>query len=55
MELTLLSCIKNRKIQIWKNTPVEMWLLGSIMHVLQPIKLKALKVLCPPSRTQWGY
>ena len=52
VELTVVSFIKNRKIQILKNTPVEMWLPGRIMHVLQPIKLKALKVLCLPSRNQ---
>ena len=31
MELTVLSFIKNRKIQILKNTPVETWLHGCIM------------------------
>ena len=47
VELTVLSLIKNRKIQILKNTPVEMWTHGSICS-LPPIKVKALKFLCPP-------
>ena len=35
-ENTVLSLIKNKKIQILKNTPVEMCLHGSIMLFHQP-------------------
>ena len=53
VELSVVSFIKNRKIQILKNLPVEMWSHGSNM-LSPPIKLKTLKVLCLLSRTKQG-